>query len=116
MTARSEVLVGTPAVSRARGQARPLRLPPRTRELLGLVATGALLVAVVLFYVFLHIQVVRLGYEVERLRRERATLVEQGKILTLEVASLQAVKRVEGVARGQLGMVTPAPGQVIVVH
>jgi len=116
MAAHSEVLVATAAASRARGRTRPLRLSARTRELLALLGTGALLVAVVLLYVFQHIQVVRLGYEGERLRRERAALVEQGKILTLEVAGLRAVKRVEEVARGELGMVTPAPGQIIVVR
>ncbi len=116
MTVRSEVLIGTAAGARARVRARAPLMSARTRELLALLATGALLVGVVLFYVFQHLQVVHLGYEVERLRRERAALAEQEKILTLEVARLRAVKRVEGLARGGLGMVTPAPGQVVVVR
>ena len=116
MTARGEVLSGTAAGARGRVRARPSLAWARTRELLALLATGALLVGVVLFYVFQHIQVVRLGYEVERLRRERGALVEQGKLLALEVAALRAVKRVEEVARNELGMVTPAPAQVIVVR
>ncbi len=116
MTAHTEVLVGTSAGAAAGVQARPGLLSARTRELLASLATGILLVGAVLFYVFQHIQVVRLGYEVERLRRERAALVEQGKVLTLEAAGLRAVKRVEEVARNELGMVTPAPGQVIVVR
>ncbi len=115
MTVRSEVLVG-PAGARG-GVGRHARLvSARTRELMALLTTGVLLVGVVLFYVFQHIQVVRLGYEVERLRRERGALLEQEKILTLEAARLRAVKRVEELARGGLGMVTPAPGQVIVVR
>jgi cell division protein FtsL len=116
MTAHTEVLVGTAAGAPARVRARRSLVSARTRELLALLATGALLVGVVLFYVFQHIQVVRLGYEVERLRGERAALVEQGKVLTLEAARLRAVKRVEEGARGGLGMVTPAPGQIIVVR
>lgn len=116
MTAHTEVLV-RPAEAAA-GDVRPARamLSARTREILAMVATGGLLVLAALLYVFLHIQVVRLGYEVEQLRRERAALVEQGKVLALEVGALRAVKRVDGIARGELGMVTPEPGQVIVVR
>lgn len=116
MTARTEVLVG--AAAGARAEVRPRRPPvsARTRELLAMVATVALLVGAVLFYVFQHIQVVRLGYEVERLRLEQAALLEQGKALSLEAAGLRAVKRVEEVARGRLGMVAPVPGQVTVVR
>ncbi|HEY7675747.1 MAG TPA: cell division protein FtsL [Candidatus Methylomirabilis sp.] len=116
MTAHTQVLVGTAAGVPARVRPRRPLASARTRDLLALLATGALVVGVVLSYVFQHIQVVRLGYEVERLRGERAALVEQGKVLTLEVGRLRAVKRVEEVARGELGMVTPAPGQIIVVR
>jgi cell division protein FtsL len=116
MTARTEVFVATPAGVRRGVRVRRSLVSPRTRELLAVVATGALLVGAVLFYVFQHIQVVRLGYEVARLRRERAVLLDQEKALTLEVGRLRAVKRVEEVARGRLGMVTPAPGQVTVVR
>jgi cell division protein FtsL len=116
MTTRAEVLAGTPAGAPAYVLARRPFVSARTRELLALLATGALLVGAVLFYVFQHIQVVRLGYEVERLRGERSVLVEQGRALTLEAARLRAVKRVEEVARGELGMVTPAPGQIVVVR
>lgn len=116
MTAHTGVLVGTAVGAPARVRARRPLVSARTGEFLALLATGALLVGVVLFYVFQHIQVVGLGYEVERLRGERAALVEQGKVLTLRGASLRAVKRVEELARGELGMVAPAPGQVIVVR
>ena len=116
MTAHTEVLAGTPAGVRPSAQARRSLVSARTRELLATVATLALLVGAVLSYVFQHIQVVRLGYQVEGLRGERAALLEQEKTLTLEAARLRAVKHVEEVARGRLGMVSPAPGQVTVVR
>jgi cell division protein FtsL len=116
MTARTEVLVGAAPGARVGARARRPVLSVRAQELLAMVATVALLVGAVLFYVFQHLQVVRVGYEVERLRRERATLVEQARALSLEAAGLRAVKRVEEVARGHLGMVAPAPGQVTVVR
>lgn len=116
MTARTEVLVAAAAPPRGRVREGRRILSVRTREFLAMVAVVGLLVGAVLCYVFLHIQVVRVGYEVERLRQERAALSEQGRTLTLEVAGLRSVKRVEEVARGALGMVAPAPGQVIVVR
>jgi cell division protein FtsL len=103
-------------VGRGPARVRPALAWARARGLLATAATIALLVGAALFYVFQHIQVVRLGYEVERLRRERAVLTEQEKALTLEAAGLRAVRRVEEVARNGFGMVEPAPGQVIIVH
>jgi cell division protein FtsL len=116
MTAHTEVLIATAAPAGERARARRRTLSVRTWDLLAMVAVIGLLVGIALFYVFLHLQVVRVGYEVERFRHERAALVEQGRTLTLEVAGLRSVKRVEEYARGTLGMVTPAPGQVIVVR
>lgn len=109
---------GGPASPGAPPRAAPRRprLSARARDILGMLAVTGLLVAAALCYVFLHLQVLRVGYQVEALRRERAALAEQGRALALEVAGLRSVKRVEEVARGTLGMVPPAPGQIIVVR
>lgn len=69
-----------------------------------------------LFYVWQHIQVVRLGYEVEYLTGERANLIRQQKELRFEVAKLRSLRLVEEIARGQLGLTSPKPGQVIAVE
>jgi cell division protein FtsL len=75
----------------------------------------ALLCLGVLFYVWQHIQVLRLGYTLEGLRAERATLLQENKTLTLELARLTTLSRVEAIARARLEMETPRPGQVIVL-
>lgn len=80
----------------------------------GLLVGGILLLGV-LFYVWQHIQVVRLGYAIERLRTERGAALQRGRELTLEIAQLKSLKRVEEVARTRLGMVTPSRGQIVVV-
>ncbi len=80
-----------------------------------LVLGGAVLV-VVLFYVWQHVQVVRLGYEVEYLAGERAALIQQQKELRLDVARLMSLRRVEEIARGQLGLTSPKSDQVIVLE
>ena len=80
----------------------------------GLLVGGILLLGV-LFYVWQHIQVVRLGYAIERLRTERGAALQRGRELALEIAQLKSLKRVEEVARTRLGMVTPSRGQIVVV-
>lgn len=77
---------------------------------------GSLVVFVILCYVWQHIQVVRLGYQVEYLAGERAGLVRQQKELRLEVARFRSLRRVEEIAHRQLGLMSPKPGQVIVVE
>jgi cell division protein FtsL len=96
--------------TRARARRAFLRLDLwRAVVVLGLLCLG------ILFYVWQHIQVLRLGYALEGLRAQRATLLQENKTLTLEMARLTALSRVEAIARARLEMETPRPGQVIVL-
>ncbi len=83
--------------------------------LLPTVGLGLLVLAVALLYVWQHIHVVRMGYEVEQLRHEKATRVQEYKALRLELGQLRSLRRVEEIARSRLGMVTPKRGQVLLV-
>jgi cell division protein FtsL len=85
-------------------------------DLLQSLVLGGVVLVVILFYVWQHVQVVRLGYEVEYLGGGRAALVQQQKELRLEVARLMSLRRVEEIARGQLGLTSPKSGQVIVLE
>ena len=80
-----------------------------------LVAGGVLLLGLLL-YVWQHIQVVRLGYQTEGLRAAQVTLVQEGKALEVELGRLRALTKVEDLARRELGMVNPVPGQVILLE
>ena len=73
------------------------------------ILTGAL------YHVWQHIYVVRQGYELERFREARATLMHTNKSLRLEAGQLRSLRRVEEIARTRLGMTTPKPGQVILI-
>jgi cell division protein FtsL len=77
-----------------------------------ILAAGVLLVGLLL-YVWQHIQVVRIGYQTERLRAERVGLVQEGKALKVELSRLRSLTRVEEVVRHELGMVSPVPGQIL---
>ncbi|MFQ5656693.1 MAG: septum formation initiator family protein, partial [Candidatus Methylomirabilales bacterium] len=84
-----------------------------SQELRPMLLAGGVLLLALLFYVWQHIQVVRLSYEIEGLREARVTLVQEGKALKVKLSRLRSLKRVEKLARRKLGMVNPAPGQVI---
>ncbi len=98
--------------------ARPLRRRAawgRWFEAISTLALGGVVLVGALFYVWQHTRVLRAGYEIERLRETRAALIQTNKTLRLEIGQLRALKRVEELARTRLGMVTPRPGQVILV-
>ena len=83
----------------------------RLRAMAGVLCLGGLLVGGVLGYVWLHVQRVRVSYELEDLRSLRADVEEQNKKLRLELSSLRSLARVDSAAR-RLGLTEPARGQV----
>ncbi len=88
----------------------------RRFDLLPSILVGGLVLVGVLFYVWQHIQVVRLGYQIEHLQGERIALIRQEKGLRFEGARLKSLRRVEEIARHQLGFTSSRPGQVILVE
>ena len=75
-----------------------------------LVTLGALI------YLWQRYQFIRLGFEVDRLRQQRADLTQQLEPLQVEADFLSRLSRIDRLARGQLGMRPPNPSQVIVVE
>lgn len=101
--------------------ARPdVRVTPRARRRPGEVA--ALVVAVlcvtapVLFSLWQRGELLRYGYEIERLKSERSRLAELRRKLLVERASLEALPRVEQVAREDLGLQEPPNDHIFVVE
>lgn len=88
----------------------------RRFDLLQSLLLGGVVLIVILFYVWQQIQVVRLGYQIEDLAGERAALIRQQKGLRVEVARLKSLRRVEEIARRQLGLTTPKSGQVVTLE
>lgn len=78
--------------------------------LLGLVSVVFLFVLVVAWQSF---AMVRVGYQIERARTERAGLEEWNRQLALEHASLADPQRIDTLARRELGLALPQPQQVI---
>jgi cell division protein FtsL len=75
------------------------------------------LAAVFLFgllaYAWQHYRWIQYGYRIEEAQKQREQLAEVGRQLRLERASLRDPQRIDALARRELGMVVPAPGQLV---
>ena len=78
------------------------------------------LAAVFLFGLFAygwqHYQWIQYGYRIEEAQKKREQLAEIGRQLRLERASLRNPQRIDSIARRELGMVVPAPGQLVTLN
>jgi cell division protein FtsL len=77
------------------------------------VITGLCLVFV---FVWERVDVVRLGYHVERLKAEKISLERERDQLQVKFSALTAPERIAKAATDKLGMVPPQQGQVFIVH
>jgi len=85
----------------------------RAKELWAILLTTLIILVGALSYVWQHIQVIRIGYEVERLNAELSALTHEEKELTVKIAQLKSLARIDEIARKRLRMVDPAPSQII---
>ena len=88
----------------------------RQLELWKSVGVAAFLVLVLLFSAWQHFELLRRGYQIEEMKRERAAEEETGRQLRLEVDTLRSPKRIETVATEQLHLVTPSRDEAIVIE
>jgi cell division protein FtsL len=91
--------------------ARP-KAPNRMLECARLVVLGALVAACALLYAWQHFETIQMRYQLETLRGERSQATELNQQLKLEEAGLRSPGRVDAIARRQLGLTMPVPGQV----
>jgi cell division protein FtsL len=74
------------------------------------------LVIVLLFSAWQTFELVRHGYEIQRLERDRASEEEVSRHLRLEIESLRSPKRIEEMAIKDLKLVAPGRDQAIVIE
>ncbi|MFA4873766.1 MAG: cell division protein FtsL [bacterium] len=73
-------------------------------------------VVLALLYVWARIQVIQLGYEVSRIRKETTDLAQQRDILEAEVAVQKSPERLSKVAAERFGMRLPNGDEVVIVQ
>jgi cell division protein FtsL len=88
----------------------------RHRELWKSVALAAFLVVVLLFSAWQHFELLRHGYRVEQMQRDRAAEEEAARHLRLEIDTLRAPQRIEALATRRLHLVAPAKDEAIVIE
>ena len=90
---------------------RPIN-PVRMQDFWKRVAVGTAMAAGLLLYAWQHFECIQIRYRIEQLDSERAQAEELNQQLHLEVATLRSPMRVDAIARNQLGLTVPVPGQV----
>ncbi|MFZ0739510.1 MAG: cell division protein FtsL [Candidatus Acidiferrales bacterium] len=91
--------------------ARP-SAPNRFRELCRRMAWGTALASCLLFYAWQHFECIQLRYTLEQLQSEKSQAAQLNQQLHLEDDSLRSPMRIDAIARQQLGLTVPVPGQV----
>ena len=90
--------------------------PQQRREFRRTVTLAATILAMLLFSVWQHFEVVRSGYELERLRREKTDEASANRKLRLELEMLRAPQRIEERAIEELHLVAPSAADTIVIE
>jgi cell division protein FtsL len=88
----------------------------RQRDLWKSVSIAALLVLVVLFSAWQHFELLRHGYQVEEMQRQKASEEETNRRLRLEIETLKSPQRIELLATRTLHLVSPSRDEAIVIE
>jgi cell division protein FtsL len=88
----------------------------RQRDLWQSVAIAGFLVLAFLFSAWQHFELLRHGYRLEEMQREKAAEDEIGRHLRLEIDTLRSPKRIETLAIERLHLISPSRDEAIVIE
>lgn len=88
----------------------------RHRDMWRTVTLSVFLVGVLLFWAWQHFELLRHGYRVEQMQRERAAETDVNRHLRLELDTLRSPVRIERLATERLHMVAPARNEAAVIE
>jgi cell division protein FtsL len=88
----------------------------KQRELWGWVGVAGFLVVALLFSAWQHFELLRHGYQIERMQGEKAAEEEAGRRLRLEIDTLKSPKRIEALATERLHLIAPSREDAIVIE
>jgi hypothetical protein len=87
----------------------------RQAEMWKTAALWTLLLVAVMFWTWQHFEIVRHGYRLEEVQRERTLEQDAGRHLRLDIETLRAPARIEALARKQ-SLVTPTREDAVVIE
>ena len=73
-------------------------------------------IALLLLFVWERVEIVRVGYQIERLKSKKITLQRERDELRVKVLSLTSLERIARAASEELAMLPPRQGPVILVR
>lgn len=76
----------------------------------------SLFIGELLFYTWCRVQCIRTGYEITRETEKHEKLIKRQNNLKIEISRLKSPERIARIAKFELGLALPGPGQVIVVN
>ena len=88
----------------------------RQREMWRSTGIGVVLVSVLLFSAWQHFELLRHGYRLEQMQRDRSAEDEINRHLRLEIETLRSPARIEKLAIERLHMIAPGPGDASVIE
>ncbi len=69
-----------------------------------------------MIYIWSSSKKIQLGYEISKLKRKEAELLEINRELKLEISVLKSPQRLERIAKERFGLKHPEPDQIIVLR
>lgn len=88
----------------------------RQRDMWKSVGAAGFLVLVLLFSAWQHFELLRHGYQIEQMQRQRAAEEETSRRLKLEIETLRSPARIEALATHRLHLVAPTRDEAIVIE
>jgi cell division protein FtsL len=88
----------------------------RHRDLWKSAAVGAFLVVMLLFWAWQQFELLRHGYQIEELQRQRTAEEDVARHLRLEIETLRSPRRIEMLATERLHLVAPTSDEAIVIE
>jgi cell division protein FtsL len=86
--------------------------PGKMRHLYKTLALSSILAAFFMLYIYQHFRCIDLSFQLEDLKARKAQATSLNGELKLEIAQLRDPKRIDVIARRQLGLTEVAPDQV----
>jgi hypothetical protein len=86
--------------------------PLRLRNYYKTVALGGLMAVFFMFYIYQHFRCIDLSFQLEDLKSRQTEASSLNSGLRLEIEGLRDPKRIDYIARRQLGLTEPLPTQV----
>jgi cell division protein FtsL len=86
--------------------------PAKMRDLYRTVALGSVLAVFCMLYIYQHFRCIDLSFQLEGVKAKQADAAALNSALRLEIAGLSDPKRIDVIARRQLGLTETLPTQV----